>query len=162
MRIASLLVAIVISTLGATSAMGTDYTPRSVADRLLAEINVVRERNGLGLLRADRKLAMAAMDHAVDMAERDIFDHRAPDGAGLVSRIARVGYNYSHVAENIAAGHERPASVVETWLLSDGHRRNLLNPEDVDAGIGYVDAPDDGGRVSYRHYWVAIFGRRSR
>ena len=83
-------------------------------------------------------------------------------GAGLVARIARVGYTYSHVAENIAAGQEHTASVVETWLLSDGHRRNLLNAEDVDAGIGYVDAPDDGGRVSYRHYWVAIFGRRSR
>ena len=162
MRVASLCMAIVISVLGASGAKGADNAPRSVADRLLAEINVVRERHGLGILRADRKLAIAAMDHAVDMAERDFFDHRTPDGAGLVARIARVGYTYSHVAENIAAGHERAASVVETWLLSDGHRRNLLNAEDVDAGIGYVDAPGDDGRVSYRHYWVAIFGRRSR
>jgi uncharacterized protein YkwD len=102
--------------------MGADAAPSSVADRLLVEINVVRERHGLGKLRADRKLATAAMDHAADMAERDFFDHRAPDGAGLVARIARVGYAYSHVAENIAAGQEHTASVVETWLLSDGRR----------------------------------------
>ncbi len=47
-------------------------------------------------------------------------------------------------------------------MLSEGHRRNLLDAEVVDAGIGYLDAPDDGGRVRYRRYWVAIFGRRSR
>ena len=66
------------------------------------------------------------------------------------------------MSENIAAGQERAAAVVETWLLSRGHKRNLLNGKDVDVGIGYVHAPDDGGRVSYEYYWVAIFGRESR
>ncbi len=47
-------------------------------------------------------------------------------------------------------------------MLSAGHRRNLLNAEVLDAGIGYIEAPDDSGDVRYRRYWVAIFGRRSR
>ncbi len=162
MRVASLGVAIVFSALAATVAPAADITPESQPERLLAEINVVRERHGLGLLRADPRLAAAAKGHAADMAERDFFDHRAPDGAGLVARIVRAGYAYAHVAENLAAGHERADEVVATWMQSEGHRRNLLNAEDVDAGVGYFDAPDDDGRVRYRHYWVAIFGHRSR
>ena len=162
MRVASFRVAIVVSALAASVALAADIVPESQPERLLTEINAVRERHGLGLLRADPRLAAAARGHAADMAERDFFDHRAPDGAGLVARIVRAGYAFAHVAENLAAGHERADAVVATWMLSEGHRRNLLNAEDVDAGIGYVDAPDDGGRARYRHYWVAIFGRRSR
>ncbi len=132
------------------------------SDRLLTEINATRARHGLGGLRADPRLAAAAGDHAADMATRDFFDHRAPDGSGLSARMVRAGYAYSQVAENIAGGHERAEDVVATWMLSEDHRRNLLNPEVADAGIGYVDAPDDDGRVRYRHYWVAIFGRGPR
>ena len=162
MRVASICAAIAMCAFGATGAMSTHSPPETVADRLLTEINVVRERHGLSTLRTNAKLATAAMDHAVDMVERDFFDHRAPDGTGLVNRIARVGYEYTQVSENIAAGHERAQAVVETWLLSKGHQRNLLNAKDVDVGIGYAHVADDGGSVSYEHYWVAIFGRQSR
>ncbi len=153
MRGAALALAIVLA---------STVAPAAQPERLLAEINAARERHGLDPVRADARLAAAARDHAADMAARDFFDHRDPDGAGLASRVAAAGYAYSHVAENIAGGHERARDVVATWLLSAGHRRNLLDPEVVDAGIGYVDAPEDGGRVRYRRYWVAIFGRGPR
>ena len=83
MRFASLAAAIAICALGATGAMSTHAPPQTVADNLMAEINVVRERHGLTKLRADPKLSTAAMDHAIDMVERDFFDHRAPDGTSL-------------------------------------------------------------------------------
>ncbi len=162
MRMVSLGVAIVVSVLSASLALAADIAPQSQPERLLAEINAVRERHGLGSLHANPRLAAAAKGHAADMAERDFFDHRAPDGAGLVARIVRAGYAYAHIAENLAAGHERADEVVASWMLSEGHRRNLLNAEDVDVGIGFVDVPDDGGRVRYHNYWVAIFGHRSR
>ncbi len=137
-------------------------TPAARPERLLVEINTARARHGLEPVRRDARLAAAARRQAASMAEGDFFDHRAPDGSGLSARVVGAGYAYSHVAENPAGGHERARDVVATWLLSDGHRRNLLNPEVVDAGIGYIDAPSDGGRVRYRHYWVAIFGRGPR
>ncbi len=161
MRGVAVALAIFLAAASAGAASGAE-APGSRSDRLLVEINAVRERHGLRHLRADPRLAAAARRHAADMAERDFFDHRTPDGAGLAARIVQAGYGYAHVAENIAAGHERAQEVVASWMLSDGHRRNLLNAEVVDAGIGYVDAPDDGGRVRYRHYWVAIFGRGAR
>ena len=148
--------------LAAAPAPGADIAPDSRPERLLAEINTLRERHGLGKLSTDRRLAAAARDHAADMAVRDFFDHRGPGGPGLAERVARAGYAYARVAENIAAGQEHAGDVVASWMLSEGHRRNLLDAEVVDAGTGFVDAPDDGGRVRYRRYWVAIFGRRAR
>ena len=141
--------------LAAASASATETRP----ELLLAEINTVREQHGLKPLSAEARLAAAARDHAADMAARDFFDHRGPGGPGLAARVARAGYAYGRVAENIAAGQEHVREVVKTWMLSEGHRRNLLNAELVDAGIGHAHAPDDGGRVRYRRYWVAIFGR---
>ncbi len=148
--------------LAAVAASGADTLGETRSERLLIEINAVRERHGLGSLRADRRLAAAAGAHAAEMAKRDFFDHRGPDGAGLASRVARAGYAYGYIAENIAGGYGRAEQVVASWMLSAGHRRNLLNGEVVDAGIGYVDAPADSGRVRYRRYWVAIFGRGPR
>jgi uncharacterized protein YkwD len=146
----------------AAAASGADIAPGRQPERLLAEINSLRERHGLGKLSTDRRPATAARNHAADMVGRDFFDHRGPGGPGLAERVQRAGYAYAHVAENIAAGQEHAREVVASWMLSEGHRKNLLNVELSDAGIGYLDAPDDGGRVRYRHYWVAIFGRRSR
>lgn len=129
---------------------------------LFAAINNARARQGLGSLRADPRLAAAARAHAAAMAADDFFDHRGPDGAGLAARVVRAGYAYSRIAENLAAGHDRATDVVATWLLSEGHRRNLLDAEARDAGVGYVDSPADPGRVRYHRYWVAIFGRGPR
>ncbi len=162
MRRATLGVAMALAAAAASVTLGADIAPGSRSERLLIEINTVRARHGLGSLRADPRLAAAASAHAADMAKRDFFDHRGPDGAGLAGRVTRAGYAYGHVAENIAGGQRRAEQVVASWMSSAGHRRNLLNAEAVDAGIGYVDAPDDGGGVRYRHYWVAIFGRGPR
>ena len=154
--------AVALAILLATVASGAEIAPGPRPARLLAEINTVRERHGLGRLSMESRLAAAARAHAADMAGRDFFDHRGPGGPGLAERVARAGYAYGRVAENIAGGYQHARDVVASWMLSEGHRRNLLNPELVDAGIGYLDAPDDGGGVRFRRYWVAIFGRRAR
>ena len=155
MRVAAIALIIMLS---AGAATGADTPPT----RLLAQINTLREQHGLAPLRMESRLATAASDHAAEMDRRDFFDHRGPGGPGRAERVTRAGYDYSRVVENIAAGQERAPKVVSDWMLSAGHRRNLLNAEVLDAGIGYIEAPDDSGDVRYRRYWVAIFGRRSR
>jgi uncharacterized protein YkwD len=90
------------------------------------------------------------------MADGGFLDHRAPDGTGLGERVAASGYRYRFLAENIAAGQAEPASVVEGWLKSEGHRRNLLEAEAVEAGAGYAFRPRERGPAEYRHYWVLV------
>ena len=44
---------------------------------------------------------------------------------GDMKNISRLGF--SPVAENIAYGQKDEESVMNTWLWSPGHRRNIMN-----------------------------------
>ena len=85
---------------------------------------------------------------------RPALDEQKPAHA---DRIARAGYpKNTGQAENIAAGQPAPSAVVQGWMNSAGHKKNMLNCSYKSIGVGY--AHNDGTR--YRHYWVQTFGTR--
>lgn len=103
----------------------------------------------------------AARYHAVDMAQDGYFDHSSYDRDGQNQLIQvctwsqRVGKYYSGVrGENIAAGYHDPASVMNGWMNSSGHRANILSSA-WEIGVGFYQ----GG--SWGTYWVQDFGKRS-
>ncbi len=99
-------------------------------------------------------LHCAARAHAMDMAERDFFDHTNPDGEDPFARMAKAGYtDWASAAENIAAGLSDPAATVQGWLDSDGHCANMLNPQFRDFGVGFYE-----GAGQYNFYWTQTFG----
>ncbi len=106
----------------------------------------------VGSLSAQTQLTEAAQGHAEDMARRDFFDHDNPDGTTATQRMRAAGYTGGRTGENIAAGQTSAQSVVDAWLNSPGHCRNIMNPGYTEIGIGYYR----GG--SSRHYWVQNFG----
>ena len=95
----------------------------------------------------------AAFGHSVDMHERDFFAHENPDGDGPGDRLRAAGVNWSSYGENIAIGQETPARVMAAWMGSDGHRRNILDPEFTHLGIGVHTATGGGP------YWTQDFIR---
>jgi uncharacterized protein YkwD/stress response protein SCP2 len=123
----------------------------------LAEVvmltNQQRQLNGLPPLAPDPLLARAAAAHSADMAARQFFDHRNPDGLQVADRVTALGYRFGTVAENIAAGQRTPAEVVTGWMNSPGHRRNILLPEITQIGVGYSPSAD-----VYGCYWTQVFG----
>jgi uncharacterized protein YkwD len=102
-------------------------------------------------LRWDDRLGRAAQAHSDDMAARDYFDHDTLEGVTPEERVAAQGYSFSSFGENIAAGQPTPAQAMATWLASDGHCANLMNPDFVDFGAGL----GEGG--SYGFYWTQVF-----
>ncbi|MBL7511718.1 CAP domain-containing protein, partial [Frankia nepalensis] len=137
---------------------GPPWAPRSGddADRLaevIALTNLERQRHGLAPLAPDPLLGVAAAAHSEDMARRRFFDHRNPDGLQVADRVTALGYRYATVAENIAAGQRTPIEVVEGWMNSPGHRRNILLPEITQIGVGYAESDD-----VYGCYWTQVFG----
>src|SRR5205814_8113303 len=86
-----------------------------------------------------------------DGAARHYFDHTTPEGVSFAKRITDAGYRWSAAAENIAAGQQTPAKVMEAWMNSPGHRANILNCGYVNIGIGLAV----GGRTPY---WTQDFG----
>src|SRR4051812_18573569 len=67
----------------------------SVGRRLRVLINARRRRQGLGPLRWNRRLALAARRHSIDMVHRRYFDHTTPDGWRFDRRIWAAGYGRS-------------------------------------------------------------------
>lgn len=103
------------------------------------------------------QLGQAAQGHAADMATQNYFSHTSLDGRTFAQRIVNAGYTaYRTLGENIAAGQTTPQAVVDGWLKSEGHCRNLMNPAFRELGVGYAYS----GASTYKHYWVQDFGAR--
>lgn len=106
-------------------------------------------------LTMDGALRCAGRNHSMNMANGNFFDHTAPNGETPWDRIAASGYGgYSTAAENIAAGYPSPEAVVQGWLDSDGHCKNMLNPALEEIGVGYF------GGGSYGSYWTQAFATK--
>ena len=108
-------------------------------------------------LTLNAQLGQAAQGHAADMAAQNYFSHTSKDGRTFSQRITNAGYTpYRTIGENIAAGQTTPQAVVDGWLKSEGHCRNIMNPAFKELGVGYAYA----GTSTYKHYWVQDFGAR--
>lgn len=154
MRLAALAFAVALLALpGAAS----EEQPRPAA-ALLQELNAARAKAGLAALAPDPVLTGAAEAHAADMARRGYFAHTAPDGETFAARIAKTGYAFAAIAENLALGSPEAAVVVGTqWANSAEHRANMLNPEVTAVGVGYDPGSVTVGGETLANLWVAIF-----
>ncbi len=142
----------------APAAPGSSAGPASAGpdaaflDEVVRLTNRERMSRGLGALAVDARLSQAAHVHSADMARRNFFAHECPSGTQAWDRAVAAGYTYRKIAENIAAGQQTPAQVVEGWMNSPGHRANILDGELTQIGVGYVT----GGE--YGTYWTQVFG----
>ena len=156
------LILVLVLTCGTYTPVRADDALNRTIDRLLKQVNAQRALNGERALTLNRRLTEAAQKHAEDMVKRDYVDHRSPDGRALQDRVVTVGYPWWVIAENLAAGVSSPESTVQSWMTSPGHRDNILNREYLEAGVGYAKSLPGVKRPRYSHYWVIVFGARSR
>ena len=79
-------------------------------------------------LKWDARLAQAAQTQSLDMATRRQLTHAGSDGSHASDRLARAGYQWGAVAENIARGQTDLPAVMGAWARSTGHCRNAMEP----------------------------------
>lgn len=131
------------------SAVGDDYRAQ-----VLTLVNEARVNAGVSALTVNETLAQQATEYACEMIHYDFFAHENPvTGTTLADRSQEFGYEYGWIGENLAAGQRTPAEVVQAWLDSPCHRKNLLHPAFTEIGIGLRVGGD------YGIYWVQEFGR---
>lgn len=123
---------------------------RHTGQRLADGINQLREAEGLPRLRVDVRLVAAAEAHSEHMAVTGAVSHAGAGGSGANDRVNAAGYDYAFVGENVAAYYETPASVLEAWMTSPGHRDNILATRARHLGAGR--ALDAAGRP----YWTLL------
>src|SRR5215218_4666678 len=106
-------------------------------DQVLALVNIQRAAAGCGALSGDAALASVARAHSADMRDRGFFSHTNPDGLDPFARAAAAGLDAR--AENIAYGQPDPASVMDSWMNSPGHRANILDCSLTRLGVGMAE-----------------------
>lgn len=133
--------------------VGTNSTPipssNNIGQRVLDLSNAERAKVGAPPLRFDAQLTAAAQTHTNLMVQYNQLSHQLPGEPSLGDRVRQAGYGWSGVAENIAQGQRSPEAVLQSWMASQGHRQNLLNPNYRDLGVGYAN-----------NYWTQVFGRQ--
>lgn len=131
---------------------------------ILAEVNVARASPRLcgerafaaaPPLRWNPALGQAALAHSRDMASSRYFNHRAKDGSHAEQRVARAGYAWRRVGENIAFGQRTPQDAVASWLGSPGHCANIMQPGFTEMGAAYGVTPSRQAGIIY---WTQVFG----
>lgn len=106
-------------------------------------------------LSKNSKLSSAASSHSQSQASRQIMTHSGSNRstATLGKRATMAGYQWRNLAENVARGQTSPQAVVQSWLNSPGHCKNIMQPYFKDVGVGAVQGND--GKI----YWTMVFGR---
>ena len=115
------------------------------AGEVLDLVNAERAKNGLSPLVLDPELASNANVRAKEIVEQ--ISHTRPNGESCDTAVT---VNWSYIGENIAMGYPTPEAVMNGWMNSDGHRKNILNGDFTKIGIGVCSS---GGAM----YWVQLF-----
>jgi len=104
----------------------------------LAAVNAARAENGRPALVYDARLEAAARAHGQDMARNGFFSHTGSDGSDIGDRLRRAGYAFCFGAENLAAGQRDLTEVMQSWMTSRGHRKNILHRKARAVGLARV------------------------
>ena len=94
-------------------------------------------------------LAAAASAHSKDMATNNFFAHESSTGKTTADRLNLVGYKSVAFAENIASGQIDEQVVMDAWLASEGHCKNIMNVNVKEIGVAREGK-----------YWTQVFGAR--
>jgi uncharacterized protein YkwD len=117
-----------------------------IEKKAFEETNSTRVKNGLPPLTWDPDLYRMARTNSERMSRLGYFSHVTPEGKRLRERARDVGItHYRVLGENIAynSGYDDPAAfAVERWMLSSGHRANILNAEFKAMAVGSFVAAD--------------------
>jgi len=129
-------------------------TEANIAEQVATVIelhNEERARQKRPSLAVNPRLQKAATRHARDMADRKKMAHKGSDGSSPMDRIKQAGYSYQRAGENIAYGRFRPERLMQGWMDSPPHKKNILGSY---SQIGVACAIAEDGTS----YWCVTFG----
>jgi uncharacterized protein YkwD len=145
----------------ASAARAADADLDEAAHKIVERTNRFRQDQKRDPLKTNEQLTATARDFAAWMAKNGKFAHDA-DGKQPWDRAKAHGYEYCEVAENIAyasreTGFDTDQLVtdfIDGWEKSPGHRKNMLDPDLTEIGVGVARSAENGA-----YYGVQVFGR---
>jgi hypothetical protein len=116
--------------------------------QFVAAINDLRRSQGLNELSVDGNLTAVAQDWAVNMASHDSIFHRESLSSGI-------SINWKRLGENVGMG-PNVSDLMQAFIASPGHYKNLVDPTFTHIGVGSVRTPD--GIMYTAHEFAAVSG----
>jgi uncharacterized protein YkwD len=116
-----------------------------------------QERAGAGVPPViwDAPAAQVAYEHSLYQRSIGTMTHAGPDGFGVSTRMDAHGVPYVLVGENVGLGARDGAGrIVQAWMDSEAHRRNLLYSEWTHMGLGVHFVPEGPNAGPW---WTQVF-----
>ncbi len=135
----------------ASGAQPAASAANSEVDQVIALCNQARAQAGLSPLTKSEALCSVSVIRSNELVRA--FSHNRPDGRSCFTVYDEHGIGYGYAGENIAAGQHSAQEVVNAWLNSAGHRRNIMNANYHKIGVGLVVQQ---GTI-YEYYWTQMF-----
>ncbi len=133
----------------------TDETDSTLEQekRVVELVNQQREQAGLRAYRHNTKLSEVAREKSEDMRDNNYFSHQSPTYGSPFEMMDQFNIRYQAAGENIAQGQRSAEAVVNAWMDSPGHRRNILSNNFTEIGVGYAE--NEQGQP----FWTQMFIR---
>ena len=119
------------------------YLSTITPENIIEFTNQERTQNNLNILTFNSTLQQAAEAKAQAILESGQFQHNI--GAKRFSDwIKEAGYKYSYVGENLAIDFVTSEGVMNAWLNSPAHKKNILNSYYEEIGVAVKEGIFDG------------------
>lgn len=127
-----------------------DLSQAEMEKDILYYVNQHREEIGKAPLKLASIITEEAIDHSKDMAKHRVnFGHDGfEDRVAIINRKLKP---YHAVGENVAYGQLSAQKVVQLWLRSAGHRKNIEGDYNL-TGIGISQSKD--GTIYYTQMFI--------
>jgi len=109
----------------------------SYTNEVIRLVNEERSKVGVPALRQHRDLDSAAGVRAEEAARK--FSHTRPNGSKWRTVFDEFRIRSSFRGENLAYGQPTPRTVVNDWMASPEHRKNILNAEFDHIAVGLYE-----------------------
>jgi len=132
----------------ATQPIGSNW--KALQDKIFELTNVERKKNNLANFVYNATVEKYAVSKSQDMAKNNYFDHKSPTNGYFSDIWKKDGFKYTAGAENLyyqtdSRGfasrdiNSLAQTIVTGWMNSEGHRRNILNGNLKELGVGVAE-----------------------
>ncbi len=112
-----------------------DIFNRVSRDDIVVLTNQARQEQGLSVLVSSQTLQEVAKFKLEDMLKGGYFAHTSPEGKTPWDWFNKAGYNYKLAGENLAMDFVFSRDVVDAWMNSESHRKNILYKDFKEIGV---------------------------
>ena len=124
-------------------------------DDIVVLTNKARQEQGLPELTSSQTLQEVAKLKLNDMLQNGYFAHTTPQGKTPWDWFDKAGYKYKLAGENLAMDFIFSRDVVDAWMTSESHRKNILYKDFKEIGVA-VGTGNINGRETVAI--VEVFG----